>query len=195
MFKARNAFATRRDTIKRNQFGGTVGGPVITDKLFFFGGYQGTRIRQDPSDTIEFVPTAAMMAGDFTAIASPACNAGRQITLKAPFVGNRIDPALFSKPAVALTQKLPSTPDPCGRIVFGNPNLTNQYMAIVRIDYQKSAQHSIFGRFVRDNVYNPTPYSINKNLLSSNPNGTLGDSYLYAIGDTYLFGSHVVNSS
>src|SRR5207248_4769656 len=65
-FNARNAFATRRDTIKRNQFGGTVGGPIAKSKLFFFAGYQGTTVRQDPSDTIAFVPTAAMLAGDFT---------------------------------------------------------------------------------------------------------------------------------
>ena len=32
-----------RDTLKRNQFGGTVGGRIIKDKLFFFGGFQGTR--------------------------------------------------------------------------------------------------------------------------------------------------------
>ena len=109
MFNARNAFATRRDTIKRNQFGGTLGGPIAKNKLFFFAGYQGTTIRQDPSDLISFVPTAAMLAGDFTAFASPACNAGRQITLRAPFVNNRIDPALFSKPAVTFASKLPKT--------------------------------------------------------------------------------------
>src|SRR5204863_2096482 len=78
-FNARNAFATKRDTIKRNQFGGTLGGPFARNKLFFFGGYQGTTIRQDPSNSISFVPTAAMLAGDFTAFASPACNGGRQI--------------------------------------------------------------------------------------------------------------------
>src|SRR5256884_1468486 len=76
-FNARNSFATRRDTIKRNKFGGTVGGPIITNKLFFFGGYQATRFRQDPSDSITFVPTASMMAGDFTDFASASCNLGR----------------------------------------------------------------------------------------------------------------------
>ncbi len=39
-----------RDSLKRNQFGGTAGGRIIKDKLFFFGGYQGTRQRSDPSD-------------------------------------------------------------------------------------------------------------------------------------------------
>src|ERR1700682_6245125 len=69
-FNARNAFATRRDTIKRNQFGGTVGGPIMQNKLFFFGGYQGTTLRTDPAASIAFVPTAATLAGDFTAFAS-----------------------------------------------------------------------------------------------------------------------------
>src|SRR5438874_1552428 len=99
IFNARNAFATKRDTIKRNQFGGTAGGPLMKNKLFFFGGYQGTTVRQDPTDTVTFVPTASMIGGDFTAFASPDCNGGRQITLRAPFVNNRVDPTLLSKAA------------------------------------------------------------------------------------------------
>ena len=76
-FNARNFFAPKRDSLKRNQFGGTIGGPIKANKLFFFGGYQGTITRQDPSESISFVPTAAVLRGDWTAMASPACNAGR----------------------------------------------------------------------------------------------------------------------
>src|SRR5215469_5664107 len=41
-FNARNFFAPTRDSLKRNQFGGTIGGPILKNKLFYFGGYQGT---------------------------------------------------------------------------------------------------------------------------------------------------------
>ena len=49
LFNARQYFATKNSTLKRNQFGGTIGGPIVKNKLFFFGGYQGTLIRQDPA--------------------------------------------------------------------------------------------------------------------------------------------------
>src|SRR5256886_6520683 len=118
-FNARNAFATKRDTIKRNQYGGTAGGAIVKNRLFFFGGYQGTPLRQDPTDVVTYVPTPAMLAGDFTALASPACNGGRPITLRAPFVNNRVDPSQLSKAALGLQKLLPQTSDPCGKTIFG----------------------------------------------------------------------------
>src|SRR6266581_1000109 len=83
LFNARSYFATKGSTLKRNQFGGTIGGPVIKNRLFFFGGYQGTTLRQDPSSLQSFVPTAAMLAGDFTAPASRGCRTAGALTLPA----------------------------------------------------------------------------------------------------------------
>ena len=57
-----------RDTLKRNQFGGVVGGRIIKDKLFFFGGYQGTRQRSDPAANTAYAPTAATLKGDFSVV-------------------------------------------------------------------------------------------------------------------------------
>src|SRR5947207_2626974 len=99
-FNARNFFAKQRDSLKRNQFGGTVGGPIVKNRVFFFGGYQGTITRSNPGDTIGFVPTPAILAGDWTAFTSPACNGGRQIALKDPFINSRISPSIYDKAAV-----------------------------------------------------------------------------------------------
>ena len=88
------------DGLNRNQYGGTFSGPVVTDRIFFFGAFQGTRIRETPADLFAFVPTAAMLAGDFTAYASAPCNNGTARTLGAPFVNNRLDPSRMSPAAV-----------------------------------------------------------------------------------------------
>ena len=65
---ARNFFAPVHDSLKRNQFGGVVGGPIKKDKLFYFGTYQGTRIRTAPEGQIAFVPTQAQRDGDFSSL-------------------------------------------------------------------------------------------------------------------------------
>src|SRR5947208_5077640 len=98
IFNARNAFATERDGLKRNQFGGVIGGPIIKNKLFFFGGHQSTIQRSEANIIVSYVPTPRMLSGDWTAITAPECNPGRA-TLKPPFSDNRINPALFSKAA------------------------------------------------------------------------------------------------
>src|SRR5437899_12503657 len=90
----------------RKQFCVVLCGPIEQNKLFFFGGVQATPVRSAPNTTIEFVPTPQMLTGDFTTIASPTCNSGRQITLKAPFANNRVDPALLSKAAQNLIKNL-----------------------------------------------------------------------------------------
>src|SRR6266700_1554903 len=111
---ARNAFATTRDSLKRNQFGGVFGGPLKKNQLFFFGGIQDTTQRSAPTDNIAFIPTAAMVAGDWTTITAPQCNGGRQIALRAPFANNRVDPSLFSIPSLNLLKRMPTADDPCG---------------------------------------------------------------------------------
>ena len=66
-------FQPSKDGLKRNQFGGVVGGPIRANKLFYFLGYQGTTTRQTPAQIQAFVPTAAMRTGDFSAYIANNC--------------------------------------------------------------------------------------------------------------------------
>src|SRR5947199_9722284 len=59
LFNARQYFSQTGSTLKRNQCGGTIGGPVVLNRLLFFGGYQDTLLRQDPASSRAFVPTSA----------------------------------------------------------------------------------------------------------------------------------------
>src|SRR5204862_3065479 len=125
----------KSSSLKRNQFGGTAGGPIVKNRVFFFGGFQGTTIRADTSDNQAFVPTAAMLAGDFSSVLSAAC--GRNTTaLRATdladgsptgfdVVTKKIDPSLFNSVALNLVKRLPKPQDDCGKVLYGSPTHQN----------------------------------------------------------------------
>ncbi len=64
---ARNFFSPERGLYRQNQFGGTIGGPIKKDKIFYFADYQGTRTFQGVDSGLIPVPTAAERQGDFSA--------------------------------------------------------------------------------------------------------------------------------
>ncbi|MGD0759217.1 MAG: TonB-dependent receptor, partial [Candidatus Sulfotelmatobacter sp.] len=73
---ARNAFDEfGRQPYKQNQFGATLGGPIIKNRTFFFGDYEGLRVRQ-ATPFLELIPTPAMISGDFSSLLDTSAPTG-----------------------------------------------------------------------------------------------------------------------
>src|SRR4051812_31096710 len=102
---ARNFFVANREALKRNQFGGTLGGPVKKDRVFFFVDYQGTRLRQGtPFNYV--VPSVAERGGDFSDLL-PGKTIIDPLT-RLPFPGNIIPANRLSQPGKYFASYLPS---------------------------------------------------------------------------------------
>jgi hypothetical protein len=78
-------FSHQADTLRRNQYGAFAGGPIKKDKLFLFGSYQGTKIIWNSTDSLTTTPTAAMLTGDFSGLATAADLASSTTDLLGPF--------------------------------------------------------------------------------------------------------------
>ena len=185
------------DGLVRNQFGGVLGGPIVQNKIFFFAAYQDTRATQTPADIVTFIPTAAMLTGDFSTIASAQCRAQGNLTLPAAlgFVNNRIDPALLSPAAVKIARMLPTTSDPCGQISYSRPTKPTENQPIARVDWRLNNSHTLFARYMLSTVFwDPAFENANGNILAATLGGRDNTQHSLAIGDSMVLSNTLVNN-
>lgn len=192
-FNEKSYFALEKDSLRRQQFGGTLGGPIRTNRAFFFAAYQGKVEKTNPTTAQRFVPTAAMRAGDFTAFASPACNNGRQVILRAPFVDNRVDPSAFSPAATKLLGFVPVSQDPCGLYQFGIPNDNTENQVLTKVDLKINQAQSVFGRYLFA-VYDNPAYYDGTNALTLSRIGQHNLVHSAVFGHNWIFSSNRLNA-
>lgn len=190
LFNARNYFALTRDNLKRNQFGGTIGGPIRKDKLFFFTAFQYTVTRSASSTNTSFIPTTDMLAGNFQPASTAGCFKG---SLAAPFATNQIAPGQYSAPAVNLANQLlkQSTPtNACGSVRYAIEANSTTPMSISKIDYHINDKHTLSGRYIYTTFVHPLDTS---QFLASTTSGQDIRFQSIALSETYLISPKLIN--
>jgi hypothetical protein len=155
---ARPAFFNSKSEFRRGQFGGTVGGPVWKDKLFFFASYEGLREFLPRGQDTATVPTEAFRKGDFSLLLNPALSGlGSAIQLidpltQTPVAGNRLDLLPAGRLNAAALKYLNAFPLPNNgtRAVNNYVNVRNQLnrnnVFDTRIDYNYNEANQFFFR-------------------------------------------------
>ena len=198
LIDATNFFAVSKDSLHQNQFGGTFGGRIIRDKLFFFAGYQRLKSSAGSSSNTANVPTAANLAGDFSANETQPCLTSGATQLLNPITGavlpnDVINPSYFNASAKAILQYLPPAENACGIVHYTIPTFQTENQFITRIDSTLTPKHSLYGRYFLDGYVTPALYSPTDILITANPGNTERAQTL-TIGETWTASSRLVNS-
>lgn len=154
---AHNYFSpTVKDDLKRNQFGGGVGGPIIRNKIWFYGFYEGTR-QVDTTTSNGYTPTQDMFNGDFSALSTTIYDPltyNPATGKRSAFQDNKIPSDRINQvsknllkyylPGSSLTSK-PSN-------ITGHPrNTLNDDQFGIRIDAALSPRQTLYGQYIHDN--------------------------------------------
>jgi hypothetical protein len=189
----RNYFATAQDGLKRNQFGGTIGGPIRKDKTFGFFSYQGTTIRQNPTSSAT-VLTAAQRAGDFSSDSNQLVNP----TTGAIFPKNYIDPSLFDPIANKILALLPVGAPGTGLVFYTSPLVENDKQFVGRVDENVTSNLHLYASYLYDALSEPAKTIPNNILTASNASGTGIDDYWQSqfavLNTTYVFSSKLTTT-
>ena len=191
-----------RDSLKRNQFGGVVGGRIIKDKLFFFAGYQGTRQRSDPANTTAYDPTAAALNGDFSVLDGSKASGGCLATARQlkdpsgnPYPNNQIPVSSFDPAGLKLAKTyFPTSTNPCGNFVYGDPANNPDDQWIGRVDYNINSRNIFYGRYYIYDYTAQVIFNNNNALTTLAAPGNQDRSQTMTIGETFSISATAVNS-
>ena len=179
-FDARNYFAASKTPFERNQYGFTAGGPLLRNKVFAFGGYEGLRSTQaarswppcrTPRSCAAFLEHRHAIIDPLTGL---------------PFPGNQIPASRFSRFAQELA---PTVPEP-NNAAAGNYRVVQDFLddadtATLRSDQVLSAAHTLFQRFIcRRRQNNPAVFTVT-DLPQKGRN--------LAVGETWVISPQLVN--
>lgn len=195
VFDAKNYFDPATAPIpgfRRNNFGGTAGGPIVKNRTFFFGAYEGFISRQAITRTAS-VPAVAQLNGDFSGSTKPVIDPlnGQQ------FPGNIIPAYRFSPVSEKIIQQYPAPNLPGGAVrnyVSSPTDIRNIHQATGRVDHHLSDKDSLFVRYSFNNDFELDPFDVFSGISNLPFYGR--DDYQRAqsvsASDTHIFGPSLI---
>jgi hypothetical protein len=163
-FNASNYFSTSPDTLKRNQFGFSVGGPIQKNKTFAFLAYQRTTFRYGTTSNVAYGPTPAELSGDWSAIPQQISNPFTGV----PYANNQIPTSSYDPISLKLLSLVPTGSANDGRILYNSRQLQNDNQWVGRIDRNFGDKLTLYGSYLWDGLDFPnTPDP--SNILTGGP--------------------------
>ncbi len=181
------------DGLKRNQYGGTFGGPIVKNRMFFFSSYQGTQQEQRPTSRSTLVPNAAMRAGDFSGLARQL----RNPLTGQPFPNNQIPSSMMNQAAVTILRDWLPLPNPQAgdnplTLRFSAPQSLDDNQFLGRVDHTFNKSHRVYGRAWVSRASVPA-YLEDGNILTSSF-GRTWQNTVFSINDTVIIRDNLLNN-
>lgn len=200
-FNARDYFSPNVPAEKQNQFGLAIGGPVIKNRLFFFGSYQGLTDHQQAQSVSAVVPDAAQRRGNFKGSGTTLFDPVDPITrmpLTDPggvpcVVANRITPDCISPVATNLLKYVPQSAS--GNVVALAASPIDDNTGNIRLDWNQSHKNLLFGHYYQDQVNYSNPFAGGGNIA-----GYIGENFSVktqdgVVNDIYSFSPSLINQA
>jgi hypothetical protein len=197
LLEARNFFYCNGAPFSlHNRDGATLGGPIVKNKVFFFGSWEGTRERENYS-ALSTVPTAAERNGDFsgfkTTIYDPSTGdaTGKGRT---PFANNIVPANMFNPIALKLQSliPLPNEPGTTSNYFSSGTQALDRDNVDVKVDWDRTERHHIFGKYSVMKALVNCPFSLGDaggaGLCNGNGGGTAPTlTQLATLGHSWVF--------
>ncbi|MBM3739325.1 MAG: TonB-dependent receptor [Acidobacteria bacterium] len=207
-FDANNFFSNkagrRRAAFRQNQFGGTIGGPIVKNRLFYFGSYEGTIQRTAASSSISDLPPQSYRTGNFASYRETIFDPKARVlgpagtVISTPFPGNVIPSSQLNRTATAIMNEVPAP-----NFGAANAESQNYFLQVprgfevrkwdVKSDYVFSPRNTLFGRYSRSDQSTPNPGRFGPDHPLGAGSVQILDSRQLVLNDTHVFGPAVVN--
>jgi hypothetical protein len=200
---AADFFSHQVDTLKRNQYGGTIGGPVFIphvydgrDKTFFFYSYQNTPYRFAPTNKTAIVPTMAERTGDFS---QSALGKPLDPTTNQRFPGDIIPQNRFDPVMTRMLNALLPFPNAGGNLLrFASASTQNQWEHLFKLDHSFSSRDKLSARIFITDLANPPvpppPEADGTLEILAAASGTLQRATNVVVSESHIFGPSLVNN-